>query len=116
LAKGAIAGYNSVSKNNAGLQSALNTVPVSITVDADNSWQLYRSGVLSQACGLFGQCDHAVIAVGYDTSASTFKIRNSWGASWGEGGYVRIANDVSNPYCLYNSAPFTAKVSADVTV
>jgi len=116
LAKGAIAGYNSVSKNNAGLQSALNSVPVSVTVDADNSWQLYRSGVLSQACGLFGQIDHAVIAVGYDTSASTFKIRNSWGASWGEGGYVRIANDVSNPYCLYNTAPFTAKVSADVTV
>merc|ERR1719240_1501456 len=116
LAKGAIAGYNSVSKNNAGLQSALNSVPVSVTVDADNSWQLYRSGVLSQSCGVFGQIDHAVIAVGYDTSASTFKIRNSWGASWGEGGYVRIANDVSNPYCLYNTAPFTAKVSADVTV
>jgi C1A family cysteine protease len=116
LAKGAIAGYNSVGKNNAALQSAINSVPVSVTVDADNSWQLYRSGVLSQACGLFGQIDHAVIAVGYDTSASTFKIRNSWGASWGEGGYVRIANDVSNPYCLYNTAPFTAKVSADVTV
>merc|ERR1712032_1389075 len=97
LAAGAVAGYQSVGKNNAGLQ-------------------LYRSGVLSKSCGIFGQIDHAVIAVGYDTSADTFKIRNSWGASWGEAGYVRISNSVSNPYCLYNTAPFVAQISADVTV
>jgi len=114
LAAGSVSGYQSVGKNNAALQSALNTSPVSVTVDADSSWQLYRSGVLSQACR--GQIDHAVIAVGYDTSANTFKIRNSWGASWGEGGHVRISNSVSNPYCLYNTAPFVAQINADVTV
>jgi C1A family cysteine protease len=116
LAKGAVAGYKSVGKNNAALQSAITSGPVSVTVDADNSWQLYRSGVLSKSCGIFGRIDHAVIAVGYDTSADTFKIRNSWGASWGEAGYVRISNSVSNPYCLYNTAPFIAQISADVTV
>jgi len=116
LAKGAVAGYKSVGKNNAALQSAITSGPISVTVDADNSWQSYRSGVLSKNCGLFGQIDHAVIAVGYDTSADTFKIRNSWGASWGEAGYVRISNSVSNPYCLYNTAPFIAQISADVTV
>jgi C1A family cysteine protease len=116
LAKGAVAGYQSVGKNNAALQSAITSGPVSVTVDADNSWQSYRSGVLSKSCGVFGQIDHAVIAVGYDTSADTFKIRNSWGASWGEAGYVRISNSVSNPYCLYNTAPFVAQISADVTV
>merc|ERR1711990_1398783 len=116
LAAGAVAGYQSVGKNNAALQSAITSGPVSVTVDADNSWQSYRSGVLSKSCGIFGQIDPAVIAVGYDTSADTFKIRNSWGASWGEGGYVRISNSVSNPYCLYNTAPFVAQISADVTV
>merc|ERR1712070_1038732 len=116
LPAGTVAGYQSVGKNNAALQSAINSAPVSITVDADNSWQSYRSGVLSKSCGLFGQIDHAVIAVGYDSSADTFKIRNSWGASWGEAGYVRISNSVSNPYCLYNTAPFVAQISADVTV
>merc|ERR1711998_800943 len=116
LPAGTVAGYQSVAKTNAGLQSALNSAPVSITVDADNSWQSYRSGVLSKSCGLFGQIDHAVIAVGYDSSADTFKIRNSWGSSWGEAGYVRISNSVSNPYCVYNTAPFVAQISADVTV
>jgi len=116
LAAGAVTGYKSVGKNTDALKSALNSAPISVTVDADNSWQSYRSGVLSKNCGLFGQIDHAVIAVGYDSSADTFKIRNSWGSSWGEGGYVRISNSVSNPYCLYNTAPFIAQISADVTV
>jgi C1A family cysteine protease len=116
LSAGSVTGYKSVGKNNAALQSALNSAPISITVNADNSWQSYRSGVLSKSCGIFGQIDHAVIAVGYDSSADTFKIRNSWGSSWGEAGYVRINNAVSNPYCVYNTAPFIAQVSADVTV
>merc|ERR1711865_977963 len=116
LAAGAVSGYQSVGKTNAALQSALNTSPVSVTVDADNTWQSYRSGVLSKSCGIFGRIDHAVIAVGYDTSADTFKIRNSRGASWGEGGYVRVSNSVSNPYCIYNTAPFVAQINADVTV
>lgn len=30
---------------------------------------------------------HAVLAVGYDESKQMFLIRNSWGASWGIGGY-----------------------------
>jgi hypothetical protein len=112
LAAGAVTGYNSVTGSNAGLESALNSSPVSVTVAADNSWQLYRSGVLTEGCT--GQVDHAVIAVGYDDS--TFKIRNSWGASWGEAGYVRISKSVSNPYCLYDDAPVVPTISADVTV
>merc|ERR1711934_823082 len=54
LAAGAVAGYQSVGKNNAALQSAITSGPVSVTVDADNSWQSYRSGVLSKSCGVFG--------------------------------------------------------------
>lgn len=30
---------------------------------------------------------HAVVAVGYDNSTRTFKMRNSWGMSWGDRGY-----------------------------
>jgi C1A family cysteine protease len=116
LPAGAVAGYQSVGKTNDAFKSALNTQPLSITVDADSSWQMYRSGVVSKSCGLFGRIDHAVIAVGYDSTANTFKIRNSWGSSWGEGGYIRIDSSVNNPYCLYNTAPFTAAINAEVTV
>jgi C1A family cysteine protease len=116
LSAGAVAGYQSVGKNNAALMSAINTSPVSVTVNADNTWQSYRSGVLTKNCGLLGQIDHAVIAVGYDSDASTIKIRNSWGASWGEAGYVRVSSSVTDPYCLYKTAPFVAQISADVTV
>jgi C1A family cysteine protease len=116
LPSGTVAGYQSVGKTNEALMSALNTSPVSVTVNADNTWQSYRSGVLTKNCGLFGQIDHAVIAVGYDSSDSTIKIRNSWGASWGEAGYVRVSTSVTDPYCLYKTAPFVAQISADVTV
>jgi len=30
---------------------------------------------------------HAVLAVGYDDASSTFIVRNSWGAGWGDAGY-----------------------------
>jgi C1A family cysteine protease len=30
---------------------------------------------------------HAVLAVGYDDAARTFTMRNSWGPTWGKGGY-----------------------------
>jgi C1A family cysteine protease len=33
---------------------------------------------------------HAVMAVGYDDLAQAFIIRNSWGPSWGQGGYGSI--------------------------
>jgi KDEL-tailed cysteine endopeptidase len=112
LSAGVVRGYHSVSRSHSGLESALNTMPVSVTVNADQSWQLYRSGILSKGCS--GQIDHAVIAVGYDSKS--IKIRNSWGSSWGERGYVRVSKSSSNPYCLYNNAPVTPSISADVTV
>lgn len=36
---------------------------------------------------------HAVLAVGYDDTASQFIVRNSWGADWGDRGYCRMPYD-----------------------
>merc|ERR1711976_430140 len=104
LPAGTVTGYKSVKGSNAGLESALNSQPVSVTVKAGLSWQLYRKGVLSKNCGVLGRPNHAVIAVGYD--ADSFKIRNSWGKSWGEAGHVRLSTADSDPFCLYKTAPF----------
>ncbi|ETV91600.1 hypothetical protein H310_13850 [Aphanomyces invadans] len=69
------------------LDTALNTQPVSVIVEAGNSvWMNYRSGIITQCPG--AESDHAVVAVGYDDSS--YKLRNSWSTSWGEDGYIRI--------------------------
>jgi len=63
------------------------TGPLSIVVDAEE-WSTYTGGILSN-CGT--SLDHAVQAVGVDTNGGFWKVRNSWGTSWGEAGFIRLA-------------------------
>eukprot|EP00483_Globobulimina_turgida_P003147 UN03152 len=73
------------------LETAVAAGPVSIAVDAmGTTWQLYKSGIVDGRCGII--LDHGVLAVGYDNTGSEkyWKVKNSWGASWGESGYIRI--------------------------
>jgi len=76
-----------------GLKAALNTYgPLSVCLNA-NTWDFYSGGVLSGRCsGAWDDMDHCVQLVGYDTTASTpfWKVRNSWGSSWGESGFIRL--------------------------
>merc|ERR1711957_993525 len=114
LAPGVVSGYREVPKTVDGLEAALNQQPVSVTIKADSTFQSYRSGVLSESCPFMGQINHAVIAVGYD--AESFKIRNSWAETWGEQGYVRVAKDVKDPFCLFKEAPVAPIISSSVEV
>jgi len=68
------------------LAAAVTTQPVSVAVDA-RKWQNYKSGVFS-GCGAIHMLDHGVLAVGY--TSDSWKIKNSWGTSWGEKGFIRI--------------------------
>merc|ERR1711964_176346 len=92
LTKGAVSGYKDVSQNSEqALMSALQQQPVSIAIEADKSvFQLYTSGVLSSTCGT--SLDHGVLAVGYGTENGTdyWLVKNSWGSSWGDEGYVKL--------------------------
>lgn len=88
---GAISGVTHVSKGSApALQSALQKQPVSIGIQADQqAFQFYESGILTGTCGT--NLDHSVLAVGYDTSSQYWLVKNSWGASWGDKGYVKLS-------------------------
>jgi len=78
--------------NEGAMLAALAKGPVSVAIEADKSaFQLYKGGVLDNAaCGK--KLDHGVLAMGYGTDSGKdyYKVKNSWGASWGESGYIRM--------------------------
>merc|ERR1712194_337196 len=85
-----ITDYSVISQDEDQIAAALAQYgPLSIGIDAD-PFQTYKSGVLDVSCG--SQLDHGVAIVGYgvDNGKKYWKVRNSWGSSWGEGGYIRI--------------------------
>jgi cathepsin L len=87
-----VTGYNMVDNNEAALVAAAAKQPVSIGIAASGSaFQFYTSGIITgPACGT--QLDHGVLLVGYGTENNVdyYIVRNSWGANWGEKGYLRV--------------------------
>jgi cathepsin L len=87
-------GYVELTTNNyTELVTAVATKgPIAISLAAGGfKFQLYGGGVMSN-CNDYVM-DHAVQLVGYgtDNGKDYWLVRNSWGGSWGEKGYVRIA-------------------------
>lgn len=102
LAKGAMKGYrNVVNATTAKLMDAVAQQPVSIAIEADQRvFQLYKAGILSsKECG--AELDHAVLAVGYgtDDGKKYWKVKNSWGTTWGEAGYIRMSRGDGSDEC-----------------
>jgi len=78
--------YTTVSGESAMASYVGSTGPLSVCLDA-STWNSYTGGVM-KVCGK--SVDHCVQAVGVDTSTS-WKVRNSWGTSWGESGFIQLA-------------------------
>lgn len=84
--------------SDSAMMSALVQQPVSVAIEADQqAFQLYTSGVFTAACGT--NLDHGVLTVGYGTldGLDYYKVKNSWGASWGMDGYILLERGVSQP-------------------
>lgn len=79
------------SNSDEAMMMALNKQPVSIAIQADQKdFQLYKSGVFTGTCGT--KLDHGVLVVGYGSSDGEdyYLIKNSWGTTWGDQGYIKL--------------------------
>jgi hypothetical protein len=87
--------------------------PVSVAVCVGSAFQLYSGGVFETQEYCWSLVNHAVVLVGWDDTQGTngvWILRNSWGAEWGENGYMRIGYEISNVgfsanYIVYSAAP-----------
>jgi C1A family cysteine protease len=104
-----ISGYQDIPKNETAMAGFVFTSgPLSIAVDA-TSFQTYTGGILTNC--ISNQIDHGVLIVGFDDTNSPpyWIIKNSWGASWGENGYIRVEKGTNQ--CLITTYPCSSQVT-----
>lgn len=98
-----IDGHEDVTPNDEiALKKAVAHQPVSVAIEADQpAFQLYGGGVFDDSgCGV--NLNHGVLLVGYGVAPVNgsdmpyWKIKNSWGAGWGENGFIKIRRNLGN--------------------
>lgn len=81
--------------------------PLAVNVDASN-WDDYESGVFNGCNMVNPDINHVVQLVGYGVDSTTSEnywlVRNSWGTTWGEDGYIRLLRN-NSPVCGVDTHP-----------
>jgi cathepsin L len=84
--------------------------PIAAGIDAShNTFRFYDSGIYDQPTCSSRQLNHAILIVGYatdDHGKDYWIVKNSWGTSWGEDGYVRMSRNRSNQCGIATRALF----------
>ena len=81
------------------MQAAVDMGPITVAVDAESAaFKFYKSGIFyrTDKCGT--DLNHAITLVGYNSTGTRpyWIVRNSWGESWGEKGYIRVSREKSS--------------------
>ena len=99
-----VASYHAVQGESSMQDYVMSTGPLSICIDASD-WSTYQGGIVS-ACGT--EVNHCVQVVGIDTQNGYWIVRNSWGTTWGEGGYIYLKTGQNT--CVIDNDPTYADV------
>ena len=106
-----INGWHYVPNNDQkSLELALTSQPVSVAIYASvSSIQFYSSGIYDDPECLAHKehLDHMVLAVGYGSNkgGDYWIIKNSWGTTWGDQGYIYLRRGNGANICGVMSQP-----------